>query len=147
LPSFSAKSFVFQFLSKDIKVKIYRTIILPSVLNWGETWSLKMRENRGLRVFENRVLSRIFGPKRDKVTGEWRRLYNEELYDLYSVTKFYLGDQIEKNEMGGAYSMYGGHERFIQGFGGEGKPEGKRPLGRPRHRWEDASKMDLQEVG
>jgi hypothetical protein len=106
-------------LSKDIKIKIYRTIILPIVLNGGETWSLTLRENRGLRVFENRVLSRIFGPKRDKVTGEWRRQHNEELYDLYSLTKYYLGDQIEKNEMGGAYSTYWGHDRCILGFGVE----------------------------
>jgi hypothetical protein len=106
-------------LSKDIKIKTYRTLILPIVLNGGETWSLTLREIRGLRVFENRVLSRIFWPKRDDVTGEWRRVHNEELYDLYLLTKYYLGDKIEKNEMGGAYSMYGGHEKCIQGFGGE----------------------------
>jgi hypothetical protein len=119
LLSFSAKSFVFQSLPKDIKIKIYRTIILPVVLNACKTWSLTLRENRGLRVFENRVLSRIFGPKRDEAKREWRKLHNEEPYDLYSLTKYYLGDQIEKNEMGGAYSTYGGHERCIQGFGGE----------------------------
>jgi len=145
LLSFGAKSFVFQFLSKDINNKIYGNIILPIVLNRDEIWSLTLRENRGLRMFENRVLSRIFGPKRDEVTGEWRRLHNEELYDLYSLTKYYLGDKIEKNGMGGAYSTYGGHQRCVQGL--VGKPEGKRPLGRPRHRWEDTTKVDLQEVG
>ena len=81
---------------------------------------LTLRENCGLRVFENSLLSRIFGPKRDKVIGEWRKLHNEELYDLYSLTKYYLGDQIEKNEMGKACtSTCGGHERCIQGFCGE----------------------------
>jgi hypothetical protein len=61
---------------------IYRSIILPVVLYGCETWSLKLREEHRLRVFANRVLRRIFGPKRDKVTGEWRRLHNEELNDL-----------------------------------------------------------------
>ena len=66
-------------LSKKLKIKIYRTIILPVVLYGCETWSLTLREERRLRVFENRVLKRVFGPKRDKVTGEWRKLRNEEL--------------------------------------------------------------------
>ena len=69
-------------LSKNIKIKIYRTIILPVVLYGCETWSLTLREERRLRVFENRVLRRIFGPKRDEVTREWRKLHNEELNDL-----------------------------------------------------------------
>ena len=71
------------FLSKNLKITIYRTIILPAVLFGCETWSLTMREERRQRVFENRVLRRIFGPKRDEVTGEWLKLYNEELNDLY----------------------------------------------------------------
>jgi hypothetical protein len=71
-------------LTKNIKVKIHRTIILPVVLCGCETWSLTLREEHRLRMFENRVLRRIFGPKRDEVTGEWRRLHNEELNDLYS---------------------------------------------------------------
>ena len=66
-------------LSKNIKIKTYRTIILPVVLYGFETWSLTLREERRLRMFENRVLRRIFGPKRDEVTGEWRKLHNEEL--------------------------------------------------------------------
>ena len=64
-------------------LKIYRTIILPVVLYGCETWSLTLREERKLTVFENMVLRRIFGPRRDEVTGEWRRLHNEELDDLY----------------------------------------------------------------
>ena len=64
---------------------IYRTIILPVVLYGCETWSLTLREERRLRMFENRVLRRVFGPKRDEMTGEWRKLHNEELNDLYSL--------------------------------------------------------------
>ena len=71
-------------LSKNVKIKIHRTIILPVVLYGCETWSLTLTEKCRLRVFENKVLRRIFGPKRDEVTGEWRRLHNEELYVLYS---------------------------------------------------------------
>ena len=64
-------------------IKIYRNVMLPVVLYGCETWSLILREEHNLRVFENRVLRRIFGPKRDGVTGEWRKLHNEELTDLY----------------------------------------------------------------
>ena len=71
-------------LPKNLKFKIYRTIILPVVLYGCETWSLTPREERKLRVFENMVLRRIFGPRGDEVTGEWRRLHNEKLNDLYS---------------------------------------------------------------
>ena len=70
-------------VSKNLKIKIYRTIILPVVLYGCETWSLTVREERNLRVFENMVL-RVFGPRRDEVVGEWRRLHNEELNNLYS---------------------------------------------------------------
>jgi hypothetical protein len=72
-------------LSKNLKIKIYRTIILPVVLNGCETWSLTLREERRLRVFENRVLRRVFGPKREEVTVEWRKVHNEGLSDLYSL--------------------------------------------------------------
>jgi len=71
-------------LSKNLKIKIYRTIILPVVLYGCETWSLKLREKHKLRVFENRVLRRIFGPEREEIIGEWKKLHNEELSDLYS---------------------------------------------------------------
>jgi len=71
-------------LSRNLKIKIYRTIILPVVLYGCETWSLTLREGKKLRVFENRVLRRIVGPRKDEVTGEWRRLHNEELNDLYT---------------------------------------------------------------
>jgi len=70
-------------LSKNLKIKIYRTIILPAVLYGCEAWSLTLQEETKLRMFENMVLRRIFGPRRDDVTGEWRRSHNEELNDLY----------------------------------------------------------------
>jgi len=70
-------------LSKNLKIKIYRTVILPLVLYGCETWSLILREEPRLRVYENRLLRRLFGSKRDEVTGEWRKLHNEELNDLY----------------------------------------------------------------
>ena len=72
-------------LSRKLKIKIYRTTILPVVLYGCETWSLTLREERRLRVFENRVLRRVFEPKRDEVTGEWRKLHNVEFSDLYSL--------------------------------------------------------------
>jgi hypothetical protein len=89
-------------LSENIKIKIHRTTIVP-VFYGCETWLLIFREERRLRVFENRVMRRIFGPKRDEETGEWRKQHNEELNYL---TKYYSGDQIEKDEMGGACSTY-----------------------------------------
>ena len=99
-------------LSKNVKIKIHRNIILSVVLYGCETWSLILREERRLKLFENRTLRRIFGPKRDEVTGEWRKLHNEELNDQYSL------NQIEKNEIDGACSVYGKEERRILGIGG-----------------------------
>ena len=84
LPPFGAESFAFQFaIQKYEDYYRYRTLILLVVLYGCETWILTLREKHRLRVFENRVLRRIFGPRRDEVTGEWRKLYNEELNDLY----------------------------------------------------------------
>ena len=95
-------------------------------------------EKRWLRLLESMVLSRIFEPKRDEVTGEWRKLHNAELNDLYFLNKYYSDDQIRRNKLGErrcAYSIL------------VGKPKRKSPLGRPRRRWEDNIKMNLQEVG
>jgi hypothetical protein len=77
-------------LSKNVKIKIYRTTILPVVLYGCRSWSLTLREESRLRVFENRVLRRIFGPKRDEVPGEWRRLHNKEISTLL-LTKYIFG--------------------------------------------------------
>jgi hypothetical protein len=84
-------------LSRNIKVKIYKTIILPVVLYACETWSLTLKEEHRLRVSENRVLRRIFGPKRDEVTGEWGKLHNKELHILYSSPN--INRQIKSRRM------------------------------------------------
>jgi hypothetical protein len=135
----------FRLLSKNLKIKIYRTISLPVVLYGCETWSLTLREERMLRVCENRVLRRVFGPKRDEVTGEWRKLQNEELNDLYSLPSIVRVVKSRRIRWAGHVARMGedrGVHRVLVG-----KPEGKRPLRRPRRRWEDNIKMDFQEVG
>jgi len=93
-------------LSKNLKIKIYRAIILPVVLYGCETWSLTLREERKLRLFENMVLRRIFGPRRDEVTGECRRMHNEELNDLYSSPNIVRVIK-SRREMGWACGAYG----------------------------------------
>jgi hypothetical protein len=128
-------------VSKNTTIKIYRTIILPFVLYGYETWSLTLTVEHRLMVFENMVLRRMFGPKRDEVTGEWRRLHNEELNDLYSSPNIIR--VIKSRRM-----RWVGHvARLVEGRGAYrilvGRPEGRRP----RHRWDDNIKMDLQEVG
>jgi hypothetical protein len=100
-----------------------------------------LKEECRLRVFENRVLRRTFGPKRDEVTGVWRKLHNEELYDLYSSPNM-LRVIISRMRWTGYVALMGegrGMYRVLVG-----KPEGKRPVGRPRHRWEDNIKVDLK---
>jgi hypothetical protein len=105
-------------LSKHLKINIYRTLILPVVLYGCETWSSKLRKERRLRVFENRVLKRIFGPKRDEAQRGGENYIMRSLM-ICSPRPIFLGDKLEMNEMGGACSTYGGEERRIQGFGGE----------------------------
>jgi hypothetical protein len=134
-----------QLLSKNLKIRIYSTIILPVVLYGCETWSLTLREEHRMGVFENRVLRKIFGPKRDEVTGEWKKLHNKELHDLYSSPNIitiikarrmgWMGHVARMGEKRNAYRLL------------VGKPEVRRPLGRPRHMWLDSIRMDLVEVG
>ena len=106
-------------LSKNVKIKICRTVIVSVVLFGYETWSLTLSKECRLKFFENRVLRRIFGPKRDEVTGEWRRLHNEELYALYSSPDIIRVMKTNTTEMGRACNTYGGEKRCIQGFGEE----------------------------
>jgi len=130
---------------RNLKIRIYRAIILPVVLYGCETWSPTLREERRLRVFEKRVPRRISGPKRDEVTGKWRKLHTEELNDLYSSPSTFrviksrrmrlAGHVARMRESRGVYSV------LVR------KPEEKRPLGRPRHRWKDNIKICLQGMG
>jgi hypothetical protein len=129
---------------KKPKIKIYKTVILTAVLYGCETWSLTLREEHRLRVFENSVLRRIFGPKR-KEDGSWRKLHNDELHSLYSSPNTVR--VIKRRRI-----RWAGHvARMAEGRGVYrilvGRPEGKRPLGRPMHRWKDNIKMDLREMG
>jgi hypothetical protein len=132
-------------LSKNLEIKIYRTIILPVVLYGCKTWSLTLREEHRLRVFDNRVLRRVFGPKRDEETGEWRKLHNKEMNDLYSLPSIVRMVKLRQMRWTGHVARMGedrGVHRVLVG-----KPEGKRPLERPRYRWGDNIKKNLQEVG
>jgi hypothetical protein len=115
------------------------------VLYGYETWSLTLREEHRLRVFENRVLRRIFGPRRDEVTRHWRKLRNEEFHNLHSspniirmIKSWRMRWARHVARMGETRNAY----RIMVG-----KPEGKRPLGRPRRRWVDNIKIDLREIG
>jgi hypothetical protein len=96
-------------------------------------------------LFENRVLSRIFGPKRDEVTREWRKLHSEELNDLYSSPNIVRMIKSRRMRWAGNVARMGERRGVCRVL--VGKPEEKRPLGRPRRRWEDNNKIDIQEVG
>jgi len=132
-------------LSKNLKIKIYRTIILPVVLDGRETWSLTLREERKLRVSENMVLRRIFGPRRDEVTGEWRRLHKEELNDLYCSPNIVRVIKSGRMRWAGHVARMGEERRVYRVL--VGKPEGRRTLERTRRRWVGNIRMDLHEVG
>jgi hypothetical protein len=128
-----------------LRLRSLSTIILPVVLYGCETWSLTLREDHRLRVFENRVLRKIYGPKRDEVTGEWRKLHNEELHNLYTSPDIIRQVKSRRMRWAGHVARMG-EERIVYKVW-VGKPEGKRPLGRPRRRWEDGVRMDLREIG
>jgi hypothetical protein len=105
-------------LSRNVKIRIYKTRILPVVLYRCETLSLTLREEHGRRVFENRVLRWIFGPKKDEVMGEWRKLHNEELCDsLPSVIRILKSKRMRD----GACSTNGGEEESVQAIGGKAR--------------------------
>jgi hypothetical protein len=130
-------------LSNSVNIKIYRTIILPVVLYCCETLSLTLREQCRLSVSENKVLRRIFGPKRDEVTEDWRR-HNKELYALYSSPNIIRVIKSRRPRWAGRVARMGerGAYRALVG-----KAERRRLVERSRHRWEDNIKMDLPEVG
>ncbi|KAJ4438846.1 hypothetical protein ANN_14799 [Periplaneta americana] len=132
-------------LSKNLKVRIYKAVILPVLLYGCETWTLTLREEHRFRVFENKVLRKIFGAKRDEVTGEWRKLHNTELHALYSSPDVIRNIKSRRLRWAGHVARMGESRNAYRVL--VGRPEGKRPLGRPRRRWEDNIKMDLREVG
>ncbi|KAJ4425767.1 hypothetical protein ANN_27390, partial [Periplaneta americana] len=132
-------------LSKNLKVRIYKTVILPVVLYGCETWTLTLREEHSLRVFENKVVRKIFWAKRDEVTGEWRKLHNAELHALYSSPDIIRNIKSRRLRWAGNIARMGESRNAYRVL--VGRPEGKRPLGRPRRRWEDNIKMTLEEIG
>jgi hypothetical protein len=132
-------------LSRNVKVKIYKTIILPDVLYVCETWLLTLREDQRLRVFENRVLRRIYGPQRDEVTGEWRKLYIEELHTLYSSPNIIRQIKSRRMRCVGHMTCMGENRKVYKVL--LGRPKGKRPLRRVRCKWEDGIRMILGEIG
>jgi hypothetical protein len=96
-------------------------------------------------VFENRVLRRIFGPTREEVTGEWRKLHSGELYNLYSLPDIIRQIKSRRMRWAGHVARMGVGRNLYRVL--VGKSEGRRPLGRPRRRWEDGIRMDLEEIG
>jgi hypothetical protein len=131
--------------SSNVKVKIYKTIILPVVLYGCETWSLTLREEHRLRVFEKRALRRIFGPKKDEVTGQRRMLNNGELHNLYSSPDIIRQIKSRRMRWVGYLAHMGEGRKMCRVL--VGKPERNRPLERPRQRREDGIRMDIWETG
>jgi hypothetical protein len=115
---------------------MYKTIILPVVLYGCETWSVTLREDHRLRVSENRVLRH----NRDEVRGDWRKLHNEELHNLYSSPDIIRQVKLRRMRLAGHVTCMGEEREVYKVLAG--KPEGKRPLRRPRCRWEDGNRMD-----
>jgi hypothetical protein len=117
-------------LSKHIKIRIYKTIILPVVLYVCETWTVTLREEHRMQVFKNRVLRRIFLPKRDEVKGDWRKLHYDELHNLCSLPNIIR--MIKSRRMRWARQVVRMRERRDAYRILVGRPEGRRPLGRPK---------------
>jgi hypothetical protein len=135
-------------LSRNVKVKIYKSIILTVVLYGCETWSLTLREEHRMRVFEIRFIRIIFGSKRDELTGEWRKFHSEELHNLYSPPPTNNFRQIKSRRLRwvGHVARMGEERNVYRALMGKTE-ERERPLGRPRRRWEDGITMDLGEIG
>ncbi|KAJ4439912.1 hypothetical protein ANN_08042 [Periplaneta americana] len=130
---------------KNLKVRIYKTDILPVVLYGCETWTLTLREEQRLRIFENKVLRKIYGTKRDDVTGEWRKLHNAELHALHSSPDIIRNIKLRRLKWAVHVARMGESRNAYRVL--VGRPEGTRPLGRPGRRWEHNIKMDLRKVG
>ncbi|KAJ4440878.1 hypothetical protein ANN_10725 [Periplaneta americana] len=132
----------------DVKAKVIALIEEGgfSAAQAGERYGVATRTaSRRLRVFENKVLRKIFGAKRDEVTGEWRKLHNTELHALYSLPDIIRNLKSRRLRWAGHVARMGESRNAYSVL--VGRPEGKRPLGRRRRRWEDNIKMDLREVG
>jgi hypothetical protein len=134
----------FRLILKNLKIKIYRTVIVPVVLYGCETLSLTLREEHRLRDFENRVLRRIFGPKSEE-NGSWIKLHNDELHSPYSSPNIVRGIKSRRMRWAGHVARMRARRIVYRVL--VGRPEVKRPLGRPRSRWEDNIKLDLREKG
>jgi hypothetical protein len=131
-------------ISKSLKNKIHKTVILPVVLYGCETWSLTLGEEHRLKVFENRVLRKISGLKREE-DGSWRKLHNDELHSLYCSSNIIRVVKSRRMRWAGHVARMGERRGVYRVL--VGRPEGKRSLGRPRRRWEDNIKKDLREIG
>jgi hypothetical protein len=129
-------------LSKNVKIRIYKTIILPAVLYGCETWSLTLREEHTLRVFQETVLRRIFELKSNEVAGDWRKLHNEELHNLYASPSIIRMTKSRRMRWAGHLARIGEKRNPYRIL--VAKPEWKRPLGRPRYRCVDNIKLDLR---
>ncbi|KAJ4427320.1 hypothetical protein ANN_24940 [Periplaneta americana] len=132
-------------LSKNLKVRIYKTVILPVVLYGCETWTLTLRQEHRLSVFENKVLRKIFGAKRNEVTGEWRQLHNIELHALYSSSDIIRNIKSRRLRWTGHVARMGESRNAYRVLVWEAG--GKRSLGRSRRRWEGNIKLDLRKLG
>jgi hypothetical protein len=144
LPIIQSKIFCLPVSYTKPKIKIQKTVMLPVVMYWCETWSHTLREEHRLRVFENSELRKILGPKREE-DGSWTKLHNDELHSLYSSPNIVRVIKSRRMRWTGHVARMGegrGVYRVVVG-----RPERKRPVGRPRRRWEDNIKKDLREIG
>jgi hypothetical protein len=135
----------FRLLSKNLKLGIYKTIILPVILYGCETWSLTLRKEHRPRVFENRVLRRIFGQKREEMTDGWRKLHNEQLRNLFPSPSIIRMAKLWRMKWAGHVGRMGEKRKAYRLL--VRKREGRRPPRRPRRRCVNNVKMHLAEIG